>query len=512
MGGEREAVFRALLTAAEAYPEFEICMMQAQSEVLASFRIFDPWTKLRSPEAMKLGRDWFDLIAATLARGVSVTIFISDFDAVARPDTHRATWASTRALIAAAEVSGKPHLLRVVPSLHPARIGILPRLLLRFRMLRELREKAAELNDMPAGKRRRYLQETPMLRRMLVEEDGRMQLRRGLKLELVPATHHQKMAVFDGKLLYIGGLDLNERRFDTPQHDRPGPETWHDLQILVDGAAARDAHRHLQSFRSVTHGAPLPAAPALLRTISKARTMGHWAMSPRTVCHEIADAHDRDAAQAKHLIYLESQFFRDRRIARKLAAFARRNKHLTMILILPAAPEDVAFYNNNKSDARYGEYLQARSVKIIRKAFKDRLFIGSPGQQKSGGQGGRGAIGDAPLVYLHAKVSIFDEASAIVSSANLNGRSFYWDTEAGIRLTDTKHVEHLRRRCFEHWLGPDPGSEFYDISTAQKNWMMLARENAKSQPHARRGFLMPYPARPPARFGRNLPGVPDEMV
>ncbi len=43
----------------------------------------------------------------------------------------------------------------------------------------------------------------------------------------------------------------------------------------------------------------------------------------------------------------------------------------------------------------------------------------------------RDRLGGAPMIYVHAKVSIFDRSAAIVSSANLNGRSLRWDTEAG---------------------------------------------------------------------------------
>ena len=49
-------------------------------------------------------------------------------------------------------------------------------------------------------------------------------------------------------------------------------------------------------------------------------------------------------------------------------------------------------------------------------------------------------------------VSIFDGAAAIVSSANLNGRSLRWDTEAGVLLTDPDTVASLRQRLMAHWL------------------------------------------------------------
>jgi phospholipase D1/2 len=70
----------------------------------------------------------------------------------------------------------------------------------------------------------------PGLARTADDRDGSPRAALGLP-RLHPATHHQKLAVFDRRRLYIGGLDLDERRWDTPEHDRPGAETWQDLQL-----------------------------------------------------------------------------------------------------------------------------------------------------------------------------------------------------------------------------------------------------------------------------------------
>ncbi len=513
MTADHPPVFKVLMTAAEAFPEFERCMLEARREVHASFRVFDPWTRLRSSQAKETGTFWFDLIAATLTRGVRISIVISDFDPVACPSNHRASWASLRALIAAGEVSGKAHLLQASVAMHPARVGALPKFLFGPKIRAQLAKQAKVLNDMSPARRQRYLEEAPLLRPLMSEDKNGVSPARGRGASLVPATHHQKLAVFDRELLYIGGLDLDDRRFDTPRHRQPAEQTWHDLQLLVGGKMARDAQRHLDSFQAVNHGAmPPPKTPALLRTISRARKHAMLSMSPKNVSHEIATAHESHAARAQHLIYLETQYFRNLRYARHLARLARDNPRLTLILILPAAPDDVAFENNTGSDARYGEYLQAKSVGIIRKAFGDRLFIGAPAQRRTGGGNGRASFEDAPLVYLHAKVSIFDESAAIVSSANLNGRSLYWDTEAGVCLTGAAEISKLRRRCFEHWLGADAGPEFFELANACKSWAARARENQSRPPEERRGFLLAYSERPARRFGRNLPGVPEELV
>jgi phosphatidylserine/phosphatidylglycerophosphate/cardiolipin synthase-like enzyme len=109
-------------------------------------------------------------------------------------------------------------------------------------------------------------------------------------------------------------------------------------------------------------------------------------------------------------------------------------------------------------------------------------------------------------------VSIFDEDRAIVSSANLNGRSLAWDTEAGVMLDREDEVRHLRARLFGHWLGPDADDGFRDPRTAPAAWAERARQNAACAPDARKGFLVPHDPRPARRFGKPLPFIPDEMV
>ena len=109
-------------------------------------------------------------------------------------------------------------------------------------------------------------------------------------------------------------------------------------------------------------------------------------------------------------------------------------------------------------------------------------------------------------------MSIFDDTAAIVSSANLNGRSFRWDTEAGVTLTDRAHIEDLKIRCISHWLdGPVPDA-FLDPERAVDAWWARAHANARRAPEDRDGYIVPYASAPARRFGRNLPGIPEEMV
>ena len=503
-----------LLTGSEAFPAFERLFLEARERLSLGFRIFDPRTRLNSPEAQQIGQDWFDLIVHTLARGVRLDITLSDFDPIVRPDYHQRAHRCLRLLIAAGEASGKAHLLSARTALHPSRIGRIASIALWPKSHGYLVDTVEWLNGKPGPERARALRELPGLMPFLaVAESGEVRLRRGVLPRLVPVTHHQKIAVADGARLYVGGLDLNDRRFDTPNHDRPADETWHDTQLLVDGPAAAAAEAHLRTFLdTVRDGTPPPPPGGLLRTLARRRSGGAPFLSPMPVLTEIGTAHEVWAMASRRLIYLESQFFRDRRFARTLARAARMTPELGLVLILPAAPDDVAFGNNGGSDARYGEFLQAKCVDILRRAFGDRLFIGSPAQPRAATGQGRAVTYGAPIIYLHAKVSIFDDRAALVSSANLNGRSFRWDTEAGVLLDRPEHVAALARRCGSHWLGRPVPEDFADPGRAVEAWRAQARANARRAPEDREGYILPYSAAPARRFGRNLPGIPEEMV
>lgn len=509
-----------LVTAAEAYPALERAFLGAEREIVASFRVFDLKTKLRSPEGLAIGPTWFELMIHTLRRGVSVRIVVADFDPLVRPRLHRATWRTVRMFWAAAEMAGPKAQLAVVPSMHSAVAGIWPRILFWPVVKSRLGRVTGWLRRQVGSRRLRALREMPGIEQMLVAKDELPRPRLFVVPPLYPATHHQKLAVFDGRQLYIGGLDLDERFYDTPEHRQPGDQTWHDVQLMLDGPIAKDARSHLLEFLDIIEGKseagePFPDRAGLrfVRTLSRRRVRGAWRfISPEPAVAEIEAAHRAGIGQATQLIYVETQYFRDRRLARRLAEEARRKPDLQMILILPAAPDDVAFEGSTRLDARLGEFLQAKCLRILRRGFGRRLFVGGAAQPRQTDATGRAQLRGAPLVYIHAKVSIFDETQAIVASANLNGRSLRWDTEAGVVLTRPDDVARLKRRLMAHWLPEGAAEDYFDPERAVPAWWGLAARNAKQPPDRRRGFLLPYDLKSAEDFGRAFPLVPDEMV
>ncbi|MEO1689718.1 MAG: phospholipase D-like domain-containing protein, partial [Pseudomonadota bacterium] len=192
-------------------------------------------------------------------------------------------------------------------------------------------------------------------------------------------------------------------------------------------------------------------------------------------------AHLALIAGASRLLYIETQFLRSRAIAAALAEAARARPDLGLILILPAAPEAVAFDGRRGLPERWGERLQAEAVTRVAEAFGPRAAIVSPvrrveaetgdesgieradGRADGRGADGRGAdgreaddraaLGRAEIIYVHSKVLIADDAAAIIGSANLNGRSLRWDTEAGVAFADPTFAAELRRKLSRPLVG-----------------------------------------------------------
>lgn len=509
---------RICLTAAEAYPALESEFLSARRCIRASFRIFDPETALYSEDARKIGANWMDLLRHVVDRGVDISLTLADFDAIARPELHRLTRRSTRQLTELArDLPAASGTLTVEPAPHPARMGLLPRLALLPVIRKHLAAHCDDLNALPREEQDRMLADMPGLAKNLIRtKSGALRPKRIVLPDVLPATHHQKIAVFDGKSLYIGGLDLNQRRFDTLGHDRPADETWHDIQLLLDGAVAAEAEQHLLRFNAEARGDLPPFQPReLLRTLSASRRLPLPFVGPRTIADELRQAHLDHLSTARDLIYIETQFLRDLPLARALARRGQEEPDLNLVVILPAAPEEIAFSGENGVEMRHGEGLQIRCLDTLRAAFGDRFFAGAPAQRRAASgedPDARHVLFGAPIIYVHAKLAVFDTHAAIVSSANLNGRSLSWDTEAGVALTHESDIVNLRDRCIAHWVGDATYAKLPALCHSARAWHDLAQGNAGRPPSERQGFLLPFPWSKSRNHATQVPGFPDEVV
>lgn len=504
-----------LVTADEGYRAFEKAVVSANTRIDMGFRVFDARMALLTDEAQQFGSTWADLLLAKLDAGVDITIAISDFDPVVRPDLHRGSHKSLSILFAIAEISVGPGKLQASVEDHPARVGWAARIALWPKVQAEIDQTCKRLNDLNEHARFEALRFMPRLSEFTVERDGEIKPKRIEFPAMLPVTHHQKLAVIDDTLLYIGGLDLDHRRHDTPNHDRPASETWHDVHILVEDAAkARSARDHLERFSEECAGERVAVSPpGLLRTLSMKREKNSHALSPEVCDTGIMDRTLELIDQAEDLIYLENQYLRDPVVTDALCTRAKEAINLGMIVLLPAAPVEVAFEGELGLDHQFGDYMQAKCLRQLEEAFGDRMVCTSPAQRRAADAEDRAHICGAPMIFVHSKVSIFDNAAGLVTSANLNGRSMRWDTEMGLEINDPDQVRLLRERTMSAWLPTKISPDFWapELDTVAR-WRGLAEANAAVDPTDRRGFVLPHTISPAEDFGTNLPGIPVEMV
>ncbi len=498
MPGQQQSDFQVLITAEQAWPAFEQAVLEAKEEIKASFRIFDFETKLVSAAARNIGETWFDLLEYVIRNGVSFELVLSDFDPVFATELHELSWRSKRQAQKLAETLG-PDLaqtLNVRVSMHPAKAGTLPWAALLPAVLRKKTQK-------------KHLIERAQSQRDAAG-DGSDRLP-----QLHTVSHHQKIAVIDRQVCYLGGLDLNARRFDTLDHDRLAKNTWSDVQILVRGPEAEEVAQHIESFENeIATGTARPKGKYLRRTLSSPRRFGFWRLSPKTIAKEIEDEHINAFKAARDLIHIETQYFRSTQLAEALAEAGNNNSSLKVVLVLPALPEEVAFGKHTGLDARYGLDLQAKCLSIIQEGLGDRVSLATPVQpaSASGAHDDIEVLSGSPIIHVHNKVLVVDDTFALVGSANLNGRSLRWDTEAALCVTDLERINLLRRTLVDHWWFEDRARYSLEPGQLFEWWSREVQANGLRRPEGRTGFLIPHDPKAGSEIRQPLPGVTEDIV
>ena len=541
-----------LIEAADMYPDLERQVLAATTEVWLAFRIFDPDTLTRSDEAKALGlADWTALLRHVIGRGVTIRLLLTDFEPIMADELHSGSWATFRALrtMGAALPDAEQARLQIIVIQHEGELGFGMRQLVRIAvgfhlrgMLRKLADAGHDIAD--------HMSVRPGLwRHHRLDAQGRPVHRLGHAPRLWPATYHQKFAVIDCRVAIVGGLDVDERRWDDRRHRQRADRTWHDLSVRLEGPAVADAaahfrdcwNRELPRFRAIAehwtrgtdraraldpleeiaHEAKPPptvgeATVQTVRTISR-RSRAIFAVGPRPDVMEIAEAHRRLIGSAEQLLYIEAQFFRYRDAARWIVARAREKPALQVIVVMPNAPEEVAYDGDRRSPHRHGEWLQAQALASLRRALGSRLGVFALAKPARASEAekefaaDRGTAFGAGTVYVHAKLVIADDRRALVSSANINGRSLRWDTEFGLMWEDAEGVAAFRRQSWSQLLADRTAGEVA-LADGLATWRGIAEANVGKPPDQRQGFVVPLQTRRARRFARPSWFVPDDLV
>ena len=250
--------------------------------------------------------------------------------------------------------------------------------------------------------------------------------------------HHEKLVVIDGRIAYVGGIDLTflaGDRLDSRDHPARGAIGWHDATFRIEGPLVGDVAAHIALRWHEVTGEALETSNSLLlagdKTAQFVRTV------PNSIYEalpngdfRIAEAYVRALRSAQKLIYLESQFLWSPELVAILRDKLRNppSDEFRMVVLLPAHP------NNGNDDTR-GQLGLLVADDHDKRLLACTLF--QPGRVQQ--------------VYVHAKIGIVDDRWLCIGSANLNEHSLFNDTEACVITCDEELARDTRLRLWrEH--------------------------------------------------------------
>lgn len=264
-------------------------------------------------------------------------------------------------------------------------------------------------------------------------------------------SHHQKIAIIDGQVAFMGSADLCQDRWDTSAHVARDPlrvsrndqpyKPYHEVQAVFAGEPVRSlldlfCQRWLHAtdeeleperlvdetqdlFAAFTVTLPMPARDvALSRTVPAAPDRDH--------VHEIRDLYVRAIRGARRSIYIETQYVtsccvRDALVARMND---RDKPKLDVVFVLPNKPEKL------KEELMIGVPQAAVLDDVVEAAKEGGHALGLYNVATLEGPSDATSGGAAPaFVYIHAKLMIVDDELFTMGSANLANRSMTVDSE-----------------------------------------------------------------------------------
>lgn len=272
----------------------------------------------------------------------------------------------------------------------------------------------------------------------------------------IGCSHHQKLAILDDAVAVCGGIDMTDRRWDTPEHRerdkrrrRPwgglhGP--WHDITMIMEGPIAgtlqdlgRDRWRRagggdLEPVENCADSAwPDPLEPHFTDVeVGIARTRA--AYKDDEGVSEIEELILLQIARARRYIYAENQYFASRRIAEAICKRMAEEDPPEIVLVMPATAD--GWVEAKAMDP--ARDLLFRAVKEADHKNRFHLYIPYAGETS---------------IYVHAKLTIIDDQIIRIGSANWNNRSMGLDSECDVFIdcaragnegcSDTiRHIRH----------------------------------------------------------------------
>jgi phosphatidylserine/phosphatidylglycerophosphate/cardiolipin synthase-like enzyme len=284
------------------------------------------------------------------------------------------------------------------------------------------------------------------------------------KVHAIGATHHQKFAVIDGRVGFVGGIDFSAGHWDDSDHRPDNPdrvdskgnpyEPCHDLQTFFSGPAVQElvdlffhhwsiaGRQMLELLRppddihyDIEPSHSLPAS-----RIALSRTAARTILPIRDSVVEIRSLFLDAIAASTRLIYIENQYFSSQAVYKALVdrMKAKEGTKLEIVIVLPGKMH--AFFEELSLGLT-----QMRMTRSLRKVADDTGHsLGIYWTAANGTEGGE------IQTYIHAKLILIDDRFLSVGSANTTNRSMGLDSELNVSWEadperDKKLVRSIRR-------------------------------------------------------------------
>jgi phosphatidylserine/phosphatidylglycerophosphate/cardiolipin synthase-like enzyme len=301
--------------------------------------------------------------------------------------------------------------------------------------------------------------------------------------------HHEKLVLVDGRIAFVGGIDLSllggDRR-DESSHPPKGQLGWHDAAARLEGPAVGDVAAHYAlRWREVSgERLELPnegdRAGGVELQVVRTVPNGVYDALPRGD-FRILESYLRALRSAERLIYLESQFLWSPELVTVLTDKLRNppNDDFRLVVVLPAKAK------NGQDDTRGQLGVLVEADDGAGRFLATTLW--QPG------------VGGRP-VYVHAKIGIVDDRWLTIGSANLNEHSLFNDTEMNVVTHDRELARAVRLRLWSEHLECDPAELGADTARiVDERWRPLAEEQlerARRDGHGTRKLrLLPHVSR-----------------
>ncbi len=194
------------------------------------------------------------------------------------------------------------------------------------------------------------------------------------------ASQHQKVVVIDDRVAFVGGLDLCENRWDTPEHapddarrinaDHTAYRPFHDVQLVVAGEAAAHlgalARERWRRATGETLDAPpkrddLPWPQSVKPDLEdQAVAIARTEASPdgRETVREVESLYLAAIASARRFLYIENQYLSAWRIGEALTDRLREAEGPEIVIVLPL---------------KTGDWLEQHTMDVLRSRLLRRL-------------------------------------------------------------------------------------------------------------------------------------------